>query len=184
MAEEAEENVTLTCQLMLIDYLALQMWCRRHYLARSFSIFVAFVVGIIVFVDLASGMTLTEIVRVALLDWKLYMITVLGGYLVTATVPFLAITLRWVGNKLSREMRISVDISGLRYSTADHELGFQWSSLQFLTEDKSAYFAKFAKFVVRIPKRGFTALQLARFVDIVRKVVPANANKIQPLAIL
>jgi hypothetical protein len=178
MKEDGSEGVTFEIQLTLADYLKLQLWCRRFYLTRSFLIFFVAVLGGITVVGLTSGMSLTGIGRNVLSDWKLYLALVLGGYFVSAIVPFLALTLSWVRNKLPRDMRISIGPDGMKHSARDHDLGFRWTGLQFIMEYEAAYIAKFGQHVVRIPKRDFTAPQLERFADIIRDTVPKAANRL------
>jgi hypothetical protein len=71
-------------------------------------------------------------------------------------------------------MRVSVADRGLTFST-DHDVSLPWASLLFVTENKTAYFARFKNYVVRLPKREFTPEQISTFKEIVRRNVPESA---------
>jgi hypothetical protein len=177
LAGETGETLKFEQALRLIDYLALQLWFRKFCFARGLSLFVVMFVCAILVIDIIAGMTPSEIRRETLSNWRITGATFLGSYLFAMAFPFFAITLRWYANKLPQCIRISLDTIGLTHSTADHDLRLYWSGLKFLAETKSAYIAKFARIVVRIPKRDLSAPQLERLADFLRKVIPPNLNR-------
>jgi hypothetical protein len=127
---------------------------------------------------IASGETLADLERIAWSQWGFLLLFIIGGYLLSMAVPFAGLGLAWLQNKLPRQMRVSMDDTGLTFSMGDHDVIARWSNLLFIAENRSAYFLRLKSHFLRLPKRGFTSQQFTAFKRLVTTNVPASAIRI------
>ena len=173
------DRIEFCTEHRLSDAMALQFFVLRNHLLRRGLVLAVFMLGGVTVTTLMNGAPLADALADLGRNAGLYMAIVVVGLLLIQAVALLLAFLAWRRLAKPRQIRATITADGITMQKDGFSYGARWADADFVTENQAAYFMKFGRLYVRLPKRGFGPGEQAQFRNFATTAAPASANRLK-----
>jgi hypothetical protein len=163
---------TTIIRLTLADHMAVRaFYLRKSLLRNSLIFFLLLIVGLFAVMKL-GGMPVQLTFLVLKIWWKFYLGVILAVFLLVRALPFLWVYFTWLQDKFPKEMIVTVDGEGIRYSIFNTDTLIHWPAITAINVTPNAYYITSKSRILRLRKDGLTEGQ--------RKALDKEAGSLKP----
>jgi len=159
--------------------LALQLFMLRQHLLRRGLLLGVLMLGGLTVTTLMNGQPLADSLADLGRNIGLYLALFAAGLVVIHLLALLLAFLAWQRLSRPREIVAKITAQGISLQKDGFSYNARWRDAGLVGESRAAFLMKFHHLYMRLPKRGFSSGDQARFRELVMAAVPAHANRLK-----